>query len=133
METQYCEKCGLLHDPDDGECLGCAMQKEIDDLKKRIELKNKEIVSLQLIVCGQCIHENEDGDCQSECGCFNYHNFKNKLEKQIKEKDEQIERMKVCENCKYFMSYESIDASENCLKCKQPFSGSIYWEFNEGE
>ena len=38
METEYCEKCGVLHDPDDGECLGCQMAIEIKELKRIISL-----------------------------------------------------------------------------------------------
>jgi hypothetical protein len=37
MTTEYCNKCGLLHDSNDGECLGCEMQKEIKVLKTKID------------------------------------------------------------------------------------------------
>lgn len=37
MDTQNCEKCGLLHDPEDGDCLGCEMGIEIQDLKNKVE------------------------------------------------------------------------------------------------
>jgi len=29
MDTQYCEKCGLLHDPNDGDCVGCQLRSEL--------------------------------------------------------------------------------------------------------
>ena len=36
MDTQYCDNCGLLHDPEDGECLGCKMSKELRILKTAV-------------------------------------------------------------------------------------------------
>jgi len=33
MDTVYCEKCGLLHDPSDGDCLGCNLTEELKELK----------------------------------------------------------------------------------------------------
>ena len=34
METVYCQACGLLQDPEDGECLGCKLNTEISQLKE---------------------------------------------------------------------------------------------------
>ena len=34
METTYCDNCGLLHDPDDGDCLGCKLVKENNKMKE---------------------------------------------------------------------------------------------------
>ena len=36
MDTEYCNKCGLLHDPDDGECLGCKMSAELKEFKEKV-------------------------------------------------------------------------------------------------
>lgn len=33
IDTEYCNKCGLLHNPDDGTCLGCKQQKDIQLLR----------------------------------------------------------------------------------------------------
>ncbi len=42
MDTTYCNKCGLLHNPNDGSCLGCEMVKELklakECIKKAIDL-----------------------------------------------------------------------------------------------
>lgn len=35
MNTEYCSKCGLLHDPDNGECEGCKLIAENKMLKKQ--------------------------------------------------------------------------------------------------
>ena len=37
MDTEYCHKCGFLHDPADGDCLGCEMAEELVDLKTRLK------------------------------------------------------------------------------------------------
>ena len=37
MDTTYCENCGILHDPDDGDCEGCKMQKSINEFKLMIK------------------------------------------------------------------------------------------------
>lgn len=37
MGTEYCSKCGLLHDPDDGDCLGCDLVKQIKKLREIID------------------------------------------------------------------------------------------------
>lgn len=36
MDTEYCSKCGLLHNPNDGDCLGCEKNKQIKKLESRI-------------------------------------------------------------------------------------------------
>ena len=33
MDTEYCNKCGLLHDPEDGDCGGCELNREIEVLR----------------------------------------------------------------------------------------------------
>jgi len=38
MDTEYCDNCGLLHDPGDGDCEGCKMSSEIKSLEKAIHL-----------------------------------------------------------------------------------------------
>ena len=37
METEYCNKCGLLHNPSDGDCLGCKMVEQIKEAAKVIK------------------------------------------------------------------------------------------------
>lgn len=44
MDTEYCTKCGILHDPNDGECLGCKITQENVKLKKLIKEE----------ICGKC-------------------------------------------------------------------------------
>ena len=36
MDTEYCDKCGLLHDPEDGECLGCELQADNNRLREML-------------------------------------------------------------------------------------------------
>jgi len=48
MDTEYCDKCGLLHDPSDGNCLGCEMVKEIKLLKKTIKAQAKMILHYKI-------------------------------------------------------------------------------------
>ena len=38
MDTEYCDNCGLLHDPDDGQCLGCKLTAKIKKLKQLLLL-----------------------------------------------------------------------------------------------
>jgi len=37
MDTTYCEKCGLLHDPQDGDCNGCKLVAENKELKEKLK------------------------------------------------------------------------------------------------
>ena len=37
MDTQYCDECGLLHDPQDGECSGCRLIKENKKLREYVK------------------------------------------------------------------------------------------------
>lgn len=38
MDIEYCSKCGLLHDPNDGDCLGCKLTKEMHVYIKRLNV-----------------------------------------------------------------------------------------------
>jgi len=40
----YCEECGLLHDPADGDCIGCKLVKENKDLKAMTDWLKKIVV-----------------------------------------------------------------------------------------
>lgn len=40
MDIGYCKDCGLLHNPEDGECLGCLLIKE----NKRLLRGNSDLV-----------------------------------------------------------------------------------------
>ena len=33
MDTYYCDHCGLLHDHSEGECEGCKLTNELNELK----------------------------------------------------------------------------------------------------
>lgn len=37
MDTTYCDNCGILHDPEDGDCMGCKQNKIITLLKESNE------------------------------------------------------------------------------------------------
>ena len=37
MDTTYCDKCGLLHDPADGDCLGCELIAENKKMREALE------------------------------------------------------------------------------------------------
>ena len=68
--TEYCNKCGLLHDQNDGECLGCERQKEITQLKSQIE---------KMKCCENCAdYSNIDGviKCHERLPCNNYDAWK---------------------------------------------------------
>jgi len=33
MDTTYCDDCGLLYDPNDGDCMGCELTLELKTVK----------------------------------------------------------------------------------------------------
>lgn len=37
MDTEYCHACGILHDPNDGDCQGCKLTKRLNKFKKCVE------------------------------------------------------------------------------------------------
>ena len=34
MDAEYCQKCGMLHDPDDGPCMVCQILAENESLRQ---------------------------------------------------------------------------------------------------
>ncbi len=47
METEYCNKCGLLHDPEDGECLGCKLVQQLAETKEKLEIATQFITTVK--------------------------------------------------------------------------------------
>ena len=43
MDTTYCDKCGLLHDPADGDCLGCELIAENKKMREALGIAHKEL------------------------------------------------------------------------------------------
>ena len=37
-DIEYCNNCGLLHDPDDGKCLGCELTQEKKALQSKLSI-----------------------------------------------------------------------------------------------
>lgn len=47
--TEYCNNCGLLHDSEDGDCLGCKMQQQLK--QKDAEIKRLGNICKEFIYC----------------------------------------------------------------------------------